>query len=338
MYGGEESLSVFVIAEAGVNHNGSLMLAKRLVDVAKDSGADCVKFQTYISKNIVSKFAVKAEYQKQQTESKESQHDMLKKLELSFDEFEELNEYCKSKNIKFMSTAFDFDSIDFLASLGMNTWKIPSGDITNLPYLMKIAKLNKQVILSTGMCTMEEIRNAVSVLKENGVGDITILHCTTEYPTPFNDVNLNAMQTIRDEFGVNVGYSDHTKGIEVSIAAVALGAVVIEKHFTLDRNMEGPDHKASLEPNELKAMVDSIRNIELAFGNGIKRPVESEKKNMAVARKSIIAKTDIKAGELFTEVNLTVKRPGDGINPMKWFDVIGQVASRDFKEDELIEL
>ncbi len=331
-------MRVFVIAEAGVNHNGSLELAKKLVDAAKDAGADCVKFQTFISKNIVSKNAVKAEYQKQQTEAEESQHDMLKRLELSFDEFEELNEYCKYKDIEFMSTAFDFDSIDFLKSSGMNIWKIPSGDITNLPYLMKIAKLNKPVILSTGMSTMDEIRDAVNALKDNGAGKLTVLHCTTEYPTPFNDVNLNAMITIKEEFGVQVGYSDHTKGIEVSIAAVALGATVIEKHFTLDRNMEGPDHKASLEPNELKAMVDSIRHIELALGNGMKQPAESEKKNMTVARKSIIACKDIKAGEIFTEENLTVKRPGDGVSPMKWFDVIGQIASRSFEEDELIEL
>lgn len=338
MQGGEETMSVFVIAEAGVNHNGSLELAKKLVDAAKDAGADCVKFQTFVSKNIVSKNAVKAEYQKQQTEPEESQQDMLKKLELSFDEFVELNEYCKSKSIEFMSTAFDFDSIDFLDGLEMGTWKIPSGDITNLPYLIKIANLNKPVILSTGMSTMEDIRSAIKALKENGATELTVLHCTTEYPTPFEDVNLRAMNTIKEEFGVKVGYSDHTKGIEVPIAAVALGATVIEKHFTLDRNMEGPDHKASLEPNELKAMVDSIRHIELALGNGMKQPVESEKKNMAVARKSIIASKDIKAGEIFTEENLTVKRPGDGISPMRWFDIIGKPAPRDFEEDELIEL
>ena len=338
MQGGEETMSVFIIAEAGVNHNGSLELAKKLVDAAKDAGADCVKFQTFVSKNIVSKNAVKAEYQKQQTEPEESQQDMLKKLELSFDEFVELNEYCKSKSIEFMSTAFDFDSIDFLDGLEMGTWKIPSGDITNLPYLIKIANLNKPVILSTGMSTMEDIRSAIKALKENGATELTVLHCTTEYPTPFEDVNLRAMNTIKEEFGVKVGYSDHTKGIEVPIAAVALGATVIEKHFTLDRNMEGPDHKASLEPNELKAMVDSIRQIELALGNGMKQPAESEKKNMAVARKSIIASKDIKAGEIFTDENLTVKRPGDGISPMRWFDVIGKYAPRDFEEDELIEL
>lgn len=338
MQGGEETLSVFIIAEAGVNHNGSLNLAKKLVDSAKDAGADCVKFQTFIARNIVSKNAVKAEYQKQQTQAEESQQDMLKKLQLSFDEFVELNEYCKSKDIEFMSTAFDFESIDFLNSLEMGTWKIPSGDITNLPYMIKIAKLNKPVILSTGMSTMDDIRRAIKALKDSGVGELTVLHCTTEYPTPFTDVNLRAMLSIKDEFDVKVGYSDHTKGIEVPIAAVALGATVIEKHFTLDRNMEGPDHKASLEPYELKTMVDSIRHIELALGDGMKKPAESEKKNMAVARKSIIAMKDIKAGELFTEENLTVKRPGDGISPMRWFDVIGKVAPRDFDEDELIEL
>lgn len=338
MQEGEAIMSVFVIAEAGVNHNGSLELAKKLVDAAKVAGADCVKFQTFVSKNIVSKNAIKAEYQKRQTEPEESQYDMLKKLELSFNEFIELNNYCKSKNIEFMSTAFDFDSVDFLDSLEMSTWKIPSGDITNLPYLIKIAKLNKPVILSTGMSTIDDIRSAIKVLKKNGAAEVTILHCTTEYPTPFEDVNLKAMNSIKEEFGVKVGYSDHTRGIEIPIAAVALGATVIEKHFTLNKNMEGPDHKASLEPNELKAMIDSIRHIELALGNGMKQPAESEKKNMAVARKSIIASKDIKTGELFTEENLTVKRPGDGISPMRWFDVIGKVASRDFEEDELIEL
>lgn len=327
-----------IIAEAGVNHNGNLDFAKKLVDAAKFAGADIIKFQTFISKNVVSKNAKKAEYQKKNQNKEESQLEMVKKLELSFEEFTKLHEYCKIKNIKFMSTAFDFESIEFLYNLGMDTWKIPSGEITNLPYLIKIAKLNKPVILSTGMSTMEDIRSAIQALKENGTRELTVLHCTTEYPTPFNDVNLKAMNTIKNEFEVNVGYSDHTEGIEVPIAAVALGATVIEKHFTLDKSMEGPDHKASLEPDELKAMVDSIRNIELALGDGMKQPAESEKKNMAVARKSIIASKDIKAGEIFTEANLTVKRPGDGISPMRWFDIIGKVASRDFEEDELIEL
>ena len=295
---GEVIMSVFVIAEAGVNHNGSLELAKQLVDAAKDAGADCVKFQTFVSKNIVSKNAYKAEYQKMRTSADESQFDMLKKLELSFDEFAELNEYCKCKNIIFLSTAVDFDSINFLNSLDMAIWKIPSGDITNLPLLIKIAKLNKPVILSTGMSTMDDIRDAINILRENGAGEISVLHCTTEYPAPFSDVNLKAMCTIKEKFGVEVGYSDHTKGIEVPVAAVALGAKIIEKHFTLDRNMEGPDHMASLEPDELKAMIDSIRHIELALGDGIKQPTESEKKNMAVVRKSIIASKDIRKGEL----------------------------------------
>lgn len=331
-------MSVYIIAEAGVNHNGSLELAKKLIDAAKFAGADCVKFQTFISKNLVSKSAMKAEYQKQQSEIEETQYEMLSKLELSFSQFLHLNEYCKTKNIEFMSTAFDLESVDFLSKLDMCSWKIPSGDITNLPYLLKIAKLKKPIILSTGMCTMDEISNAVKVLKENGSGEITILHCTTEYPTPFSDVNLRAMIAIRDEFGDRVGYSDHTKGIEVPIAAVALGAVIIEKHFTLDNGMEGPDHKASLEPNEFKAMVDSIRHIESALGDGIKQPAKSEIKNIIVARKSITAFRNIKKGEFFTEDNLAVKRPGNGISPMEWFNIIGKVASREYKEDELIEL
>jgi N,N'-diacetyllegionaminate synthase len=330
-------MSVFIIAEAGVNHNGNLKLAKQLVDAAKESGADCVKFQTFVSKNLVSKNAIKAEYQKKQTNAEETQLDMLKKLELSFEDFIELSDYCSSKGIEFLSTAFDFESIEFLDKLGMNRWKIPSGDITNLPYLIKIAKLKKPIILSTGMSTMYEIQNALAVLKENGAGEITVLHCTSEYPASYSDVNLRAMLSIKEKFDVKVGYSDHTKGIEVPVAAAALGASIIEKHFTLDRNMEGPDHKASLEPNELKAMVDAIRNIESALGDGVKLPSEVEKKNMTVARKSIIAKRDILKGEIFSEDNLTVKRPGDGISPMKWFEVLGKAASRDYKEDELIE-
>lgn len=331
-------MNVYIIAEAGVNHNGSIQIAKMMVDEAKAAGADCIKFQTFVSKNIVSKGAIKAEYQKQHTDANESQLGMLKKLELSFDEFIELNEYCKKKDIEFLSTAFDLESIDFLDSLNMKKWKVPSGDITNLPYLIKIARLGKHVILSTGMSTMEDIRKAVSVLKENGSGDITILHCTTEYPTPYNDVNLKAMNAIKTELNIPVGYSDHTKGIEIPIAAVAIGATIIEKHFTLDVNMEGPDHSASIEPYELRKMVSAIRNVENAFGSGEKRPAESEKKNMAIARKSIIAKRNILKGECFTEENLTVKRPGSGISPMKWFEVIGQKAPRNFDEDELIEL
>lgn len=330
--------NVFIIAEAGVNHNGCIENAKKLIEKAKDSGADAVKFQTFKAEQVMSKFAEKAEYQKENTGSEETQLDMVKKLELSFDEFNMLRDYCVEVGIRFMSTPFDHDSIDFLDTLGMDTWKVPSGEITNLPYLIKIAQLKKPVILSTGMSTMEDIENAIAVLKEHGVVDLTVLHCTTEYPTPFSDVNLNAMLSIKEKFNVKVGYSDHTKGIEVPIAAVALGATVIEKHFTLDSSMEGPDHKASLEPNELKQMVDSIRHIELALGTGEKKPAESEIKNMTIARKSIIAKTDIKAGEVFTEENLTVKRPGNGISPMKWFEILGKVAIRDFNEDELIEI
>lgn len=331
-------MSVYIIAEAGVNHNGSIELAKKMVDKAKESGADCIKFQTFISKNIVSKIASKAEYQKQQTDSNESQLEMLSKLELSFDNFIELKEYCDLRGIEFFSTAFDFDSIDFLNSLDMRIWKIPSGDITNLPYLIKIARLNKPIILSTGMSTMKDIEAALSVLRNNGASEITILHCTTEYPTPYEDVNLKAINTIKNEFKVPVGYSDHTKGIEIPIAAVAMGATVIEKHFTLDRNMEGPDHKASLEPDELKAMVRAIQNIEIAMGSADKKPAESEKKNMDIARKSIIARCTVKKGGVFTEENITVKRPGNGISPMQWFEVIGQIAGRDFEEDELIEI
>jgi len=329
-------VSVFIIAEAGVNHNGKLELAKKLVDVAKESGANCVKFQTFIAENIASKNAVQAEYQRAQTKSDETQYDMLKSLELNFDEFSELSKYCSEKKIEFLSTAFDFESVDFLDNLGMSRWKIPSGDITNLPYLIKIARLNKPVILSTGMSTMNDINNAIRILRENGSGEITVLHCTTEYPTPFSDVNLRAMLSIKNEFGLNIGYSDHTRGIEIPVAAVALGATVIEKHFTLDRNMEGPDHKASLEPDELKAMVKAIRNVELAIGIGENKRAESEIKNMSVARKSIIAKKSIKKGEIFTEENLTVKRPGNGLSPMMWFDILGQSATRDFEEDELI--
>ena len=331
-------MSSYIIAEAGVNHNGSLELAKNLVDKAKEAGADCVKFQTFIANKIVSKNAAKADYQKKQTGNSESQHEMLKKLELSFDDFIELNNYCKEIGIEFLSTAFDFESIDFLNQLGMQVWRIPSGEITNLPYLIKIAKLNKKVILSTGMSTMREIEDAVNILKDHGASELIILHCTTEYPTPYEDVNLNAMLAIKERFGYEVGYSDHTMGIEVPIAAVALGAKVIEKHFTLDRTMDGPDHKASLEPSELKTMVDAIRNIELSMGTGIKEPADSEKKNIAIARKSIVANQSIIKGDILTETNLTVKRPGEGISPMKWFEIIGTKAIRDFEEDELIEI
>ena len=329
-----------IIAEAGVNHNGSLKMAKQLVDVAKNAGADYVKFQTGVPEKVISVFAEQAEYQKVNTGIRESQLDMVRKIMLSFADFVALKEYCDRIGIKFLSTPFDFDAIDFLASLQMDYMKIPSGEITNLPYLRKIARLKIPVILSTGMSDMKEIEMALDVLVKNGMqqDNITLLHCNTEYPTPYEDVNLRAMLTLRDTFGVRIGYSDHTQGIEVPIAAVAMGAEIIEKHFTLDRALPGPDHKASLEPNELKAMVISIRNIEQALGSGIKTISVSERKNMAIARKSIVAAKTIKAGEIYTEENLTVKRPGNGISPMMWDSVLGQKARRDFQEDELIEL
>ena len=330
-------MSVYIIAEAGVNHKGDINLAYQLVDAAKAAGVDCIKFQTFKSENLVSHTAQKAEYQKAAT-GDSSQQDMLKQLELSFGEFVSLKEYCDRKGIFFLSTPFDFESIEFLNSIEMPFWKIPSGEVTNYPYLVALAKTGKPVVMSTGMCEMQEIEDAIAVLRENGTSDIKLLHCNTEYPTPYEDVNLKAMKTLRDAFGVEVGYSDHTKGIEVPIAAVAMGAAVIEKHFTLDRNMEGPDHKASLEPQELKQMVDSIRHIEAALGSGDKKPSPSEKKNMAVARKSIVAAARIKAGDILTEENITVKRPGNGICPMRWKEVLGTRAVRDFEEDELIEI
>lgn len=333
-----ENNSTFIIAEAGVNHNGSFELAKKLVDKAVWAGADCIKFQTFNSKNLVSKNAQKAEYQKKTTDSSESQLDMLKKLELSKEEFVELRDYCNQKEIMFLSTPFDLESIDFLASIGVRTWKIPSGEITNYPFLRAIGKRKESVIMSTGMCTLDEVRDTIKVLKDFGTTDITLLHCTTEYPAPYDSVNLNAMLTLQNEFAFKVGYSDHTNGIEIPVAAVAMGATVIEKHFTLDKNMEGPDHKASLEPDELKQMVQSIRNVEAALGDGTKQPSDVEKKNIAIARKSIVAACDIKKGEMFTEENLTAKRPGNGISPMNWAEVLGKIAKRDFSEDELIEL
>lgn len=328
----------FIIAEAGVNHNGSFELAKQLVDKAVWAGADCIKFQTFNSKNLVSKNAQKAEYQKKTTDSSESQLEMLKKLELSKEEFIELRDYCNQKGIMFLSTPFDLESIDFLASIGVKTWKVPSGEITNYPFLRAIGKRKESVIMSTGMCTLDEVRDSLNVLNEFGTTDITLLHCTTEYPAPYDSVNLKAMLTLQKEFGYKVGYSDHTNGIEIPVAAVAMGASVIEKHFTLDKNMEGPDHKASLEPEELRQMVLSIRNVEAAIGDGIKQPSEAEKKNIAIARKSIVAACEIKKGEIFTEENLTAKRPGNGISPMNWAEVMGKDAKRDFSEDELIEL
>ena len=330
-------MGVYIIAEAGVNHNGSFELACKLVDAAKNAGVDCIKFQTFKSEKLVSYYAQKADYQKSAT-GDGSQVDMLKKLELSYDEFIDLKKYCDRIGITFLSTPFDLESIDFLDSLDMPFWKIPSGEITNYPYLVALAKTGKPIVMSTGMCDLEEIREAIKVLTDNGVTDIKLLHCNTEYPTPFEDVNLIAMNTMKNEFGFEVGYSDHTKGIEVPIAAVALGATVIEKHFTLDRNMDGPDHKASLEPTELAEMVKSIRNVEMAMGNGVKEPSPSERKNKAIARKSIVAMKTINKGDIFTEENITVKRPGTGISPMKWNEVIGTEAIREFDEDELIEL
>ncbi len=333
--------SVFIIAEAGVNHNGSLELAKKMVEVAKECGADAVKFQTFKAENVISRFAPKAEYQKQTTGENESQLEMVKKLELSFQDFIDLKNYCDKVGIIFMSTPFDFESIDFLNSIGMEIFKIPSGEITNLPYLERIGKLNKKVILSTGMADLGEIEDALDILIQSGTKkeNITVLHCNTEYPTPYEDVNLRAMLTIKEAFKVNVGYSDHTPGIEIPIAAVALGATVIEKHFTLDKNMPGPDHKASLEPKELKEMITSIRNVEKALGDGIKKPSKSELKNIHIARKYIVAKKDIKKGEIFSEENLTVKRTGkEGISPMRWYEIVGKRSPKDFKEDEAVEV
>lgn len=332
-------MSVFIIAEAGVNHNGSIELAKKLIDAAVDAKADAVKFQTFKTESLVCKNTQKADYQKETTNSNESQFEMIKKLELDVEAHHTLFEYCLEKNILFLSTPFDHDSIELLNGLGLEIFKIPSGEITNLPYLKHIGRLNKKVVLSTGMSNMEEIRAALDILIQSGTlkENITVLHANTQYPTPMCDVNLKAMQTIGQTFDITYGYSDHTLGIEVDIAAVALGASCIEKHFTLDKTMEGPDHKASLEPHELKAMVQAIRNIEQALGNGVKQASPSEIKNMSVVRKSIVAKQAIKKGELFTAENLTIKRPGTGINPMNWEIVLGQIARRDYAEDELID-
>jgi len=329
----------FIIAEAGVNHNGSLELAQKMIDAAVDAGADAVKFQTFKAEKLVSKYAPKAEYQKKSTANDESQLEMVKKLELDATAHRTLIEYCKKKEIRFLSTPFDLESIDLLNELALDIFKVPSGEITNLPYLRKIGALKKKIILSTGMSDLREIEDALDVLTEAGtpLEKITVLHCNTEYPTPMQDVNLEAMQTIKSSFPeIHVGYSDHTEGIEIPVAAVAMGATVIEKHFTLDKNMEGPDHKASLEPDEFKAMILAIRNIEKALGNGIKKPSPSELKNIRIARKSIVATRDIRKGEPFTEKNLTAKRPGTGISPMRWDEVVGQRACKDYKQDDLI--
>ncbi len=329
---------IFIIAEAGVNHNGSLEIAKKLVDVATLAGADAVKFQTFKAERLVCKNAQKAEYQMETTDKAESQFDMLKKLELTADMHKKLISYCNQKGIMFLSTPFDIESLEFLIQCGIEIVKIPSGEITNYPYLRAVGRTGTRVIISSGMSTLDEVKEAVKILKDSGSKEVTVLHCNTEYPTPYADVNLKAMLTLKNELGIETGYSDHTQGIEIPIAAAALGATVIEKHFTLDKNMEGPDHKASLEPDELHEMVRAIRHIELAAGDGKKKPSESEKRNIGIVRKSIVAKCDIMKGEKFTEENLTTKRPGTGISPMKWNDIIGESAKRDFKEDELIEL
>lgn len=334
-------MKTLIIAEAGVNHNGSIEQAKKLVDAAAEAGADYVKFQTFKAGNLVTKTAARAVYQDANTGDKDSQYEMLKKLELTENMHEDLIAYCKIKSIKFLSTGFDMESLEYLNFIGIDLFKIPSGEITNLPYLRKIASFEKPVILSTGMADLEEVKQAYNILISEGIKneDITVLHCNTEYPTPMVDVNLKAMNTIGKELGVKTGYSDHTLGIEVPIAAVALGATVIEKHFTLDRNLPGPDHKASLEPDELKAMVTAIRNIEMAVaGSGKKEPSPSEIKNKNIARKSIVASRAIKEGEKLSDSNLTVKRPGTGISAMQWDDVINRIAIRDFKEDEFIEI
>ena len=329
-----------IIAEAGVNHNGSIKAARKMIDIAAEAGADYVKFQTFKAETLLTQNADKAEYQKNATDNNESQFDMLKKLELDREAHEELIKYCKSRDVRFLSTAFDRKSIDMLSKLNIPIYKIPSGEITNLPYLRHIGSMGKPIIMSTGMSTLDEVCDALNILMEAGAkkDKVTILHCNTEYPTPMEDVNLKAMLTIKDELGVNIGYSDHTLGIEVSIAAVAMGATVIEKHFTLDRTLPGPDQAASLEPHELKVMVKAIRNIENIMGDGIKKPSPSEMKNMPIARKSIVAKRSIKKGEKFSEDNLTVKRPGTGLRPMEWDDILKQRSKFNFNVDELIKI
>jgi N,N'-diacetyllegionaminate synthase len=332
-------MNTLIIAEAGVNHNGDLKTALSMIDVAKNSGADIIKFQTFIAKNLVTNNAPKANYQIA-SNSHETQIQMLEQLQMSESMHIELLNYCKAMKIDFLSTAFDLESIDFLQSIGQSLFKIPSGEITNLPYLRHVAKVAHEVILSTGASNLDEIECALEILYKNGQTNesITVLHCTTAYPAPMIDVNLMAMQKIANTFNVKVGYSDHTLGIEVPIAAVALGATTIEKHFTLDRNMSGPDHKASLEPDELKMMVNSIRNIEKALGSGVKTPMQSELENIEIIRKSIVAKNSILKGEIFTFDNLTTKRPATGLSPMLWDSVIGKAATRNYSTDEKINL
>lgn len=333
-------MNTFIIAEAGVNHNGSLELAKQLVQVASECGADAVKFQTFKVGSLVTKSATQADYQVLNTGKQESQYDMLSRLELNGNDHLELFSHCRRHNIEFMSTPFDSESIQLLTDLGVKRFKVPSGEITNYPYLRMIGAQNKKVILSTGMATLSDIEAALCTLIDAGMekNKITLLHATTDYPTSMQDVNLRAMRTIAQAFQVQVGYSDHTCGVEVPTAAVALGASVIEKHFTLDKTLAGPDHKASLDPNELEAMICAIRNIEIALGDGFKMPISNELKNKNVVRKSIVAAAPISKGQLFTDSNLVAKRPGTGISPMKWNEIIGRVAIRDFAEDELIEI
>ncbi len=331
--------SIYIIAEAGVNHNGSMDMAVKMIEAAADAGADAVKFQTFSADRLVTRTAVKAEYQRETTGAAETQFAMLKRLELSNHDHLVLLNACREKEIEFLSSPFDMDAIDQLQNLGMQRWKIPSGEITNLPYLRKIASLNQQIILSSGMATLDDIAAALDVFFSSGLKPdlVTVLHCNTEYPTPMADVNLRAMETIRHAFPViGVGYSDHTRGIEIPVAAAALGACMIEKHFTLDNNLPGPDHKASLSSREFGRMVRAIRNIQVAMGDGVKRPSLSETKNIEVVRKSIVAACPIQTGETFTSKNLAVKRPGTGISPMKWDDLIGKKASRDYKKDDLI--
>ena len=323
---------VKIIAEAGVNHNGDILLAKKLIDAAVDAGADIVKFQSFKAKRLVSKKARKAEYQTKNIGGNETQFKMLSDLELSFDQAKKLNSYCKSKNIIFCSTPFDIESLNELNQINIPFIKIPSGEITNYPFLDKISKIRKPIILSSGMSNLDEIKNAINILTSGNIqkDDITVLHCNSEYPTPMKDVNLNAMKTISKDLGVKVGYSDHTLGIEIPIAAVALGACVIEKHFTIKRTLEGPDHKASLEPNELKKMIKSIRNIEKAMGDGIKKPSDSEIKNIEIVRKSIHLLKDVKKGEIIKDSNLIMLRPGDGISPILLNQVIGKKIKKHF--------
>lgn len=329
-----------IIAEAGVNHNGSLEMARQLVDAAADAGADYVKFQTFRAENLVTASASKAEYQKQNTRNaSDTQLEMLRRLELSENDHRELISYCRTRGIKFLSTPFDLESMEFLSTLGLDLWKIPSGEITDYPYLRKIAGYNAEVVMSTGMSTPEDIEAALQALCKNGqdIRKVTLLHCNTQYPTPMSDVNLRAMESLR-KFVPDVGFSDHTAGIEVPIAAAALGASVIEKHFTLSRELPGPDHRASLEPDELKAMVRGIRNIEKALGSGIKHVSDSEASNIGAARKSIVASRKIRKGEILSDSNMTAKRPGTGISPMLWEKIVGRIAPRDFEKDEMIEM